>query len=329
MSARIWTRLSIVIGAAGAPLTAQAADAAPGKWNVDSDTSALTDLPTVSAHLVSEKPLINMVGTPEPATLILRCRDRVVAAYVTWPEVVNHDMDNLAGDPKTLVYWKLDDGPIGNSLWSISSTGDAAGAFNTNAATKLMTGWRSAHRLVVRMSGRTTQDAVFATDGIDAVAAQVLTACGTAAGRNGATAALNGPAAFSPGVTVSISQSNAAVLSSARALLQRRGFKTAQYDAGAGTLITEAKEALITSKQANCGGVFGIPYLADRRAHPTLAYRVEVAGGRLTVEAAIGGIYKGAAGAADTSLRCTSKELLERDLAVQLGADPSTASERR
>lgn len=99
---------------------------------------------------------------------------------MNWPEVVSYDGTNLMDQPKTMAAWKLDDGPIKTNLWTISDTGTAAGEFGSRSAQKLLASFLSARRLVVRLSGRMTQDAVFSIDGISEVAPEVAGACGIA-----------------------------------------------------------------------------------------------------------------------------------------------------
>ncbi|WP_324057355.1 hypothetical protein [Rhizorhapis sp.] len=152
--------------------------AAPGAWEVTEDRSPLTNFASVSAILSSTKDLVNMIGRPERASLVLRCSDRTLVVYVNWPEVVNRDGENLAGQPKTMAVWRIDDGPIKANLWTISDSGTAAGEFASRNAVKLLSSITTANRLAVRLSGRMTQDAGFDLTGIEEVAAKVTAACG-------------------------------------------------------------------------------------------------------------------------------------------------------
>lgn len=161
----------------------QPALAAPGAWEVNESSSPLTHAITVSAALDSTKPLINMIGTAQNASLVLRCSGRALVIYVNWPEVVNRDSENFAGQPKTMAAWRIDNAPIQVNLWTISDTGTAAGEFATRNAAKLLGTLVHARRLVVRLSGRMTQDAVFDLEGIGEIAPRIAGACGVSFGR--------------------------------------------------------------------------------------------------------------------------------------------------
>lgn len=291
-------------------LAAQPSYAETGKWKVDADTSPLTDLAVVTATLASEKPLTNMVDAAQEAALVLRCRDRVLAAYVDWPEVLKQDSDG----PQTPVFWRIDNGGIVKSTWVVSDDGTGAGAFGTAPAARLIASWRGAHRLVVRLSGHMIQDAVFDITGIDEAADKVLAAC-SASLSAGPTAA----PAFNPGMSVATTFAPAITLASARHLLETQGF-TVAADEKTSSLTSAPMEMHLTTKQADCGKALGIPYLVDHRAHPTVSYRVTAADGHVTVSTAIGGIYKGAVGAPGKPLRCASTGTLEADLATRIAS---------
>lgn len=156
--------------------------AASGGWEVTEDRSPLTNFASVSAILSSNKELVNMIGRPERASLVLRCSDRTLVMYVNWPEVVNRDSENFAGQPKTMAAWRIDDAPIQANLWTISDTGTAAGEFATRNAAKLLGTFVHARQLVVRLSGRMIQDAVFDLEGIAEIAPRIAGACGVSFG---------------------------------------------------------------------------------------------------------------------------------------------------
>ncbi len=78
---------------------------------------------------------------------------------------------------------KVDTGEIAVNFWTISSEGAAAGKFTTGGALKILRKLEGAHRLVVRMTGRTTQVAVFDLGDADPVITKVEQACGVHGGR--------------------------------------------------------------------------------------------------------------------------------------------------
>jgi len=162
-----------------AATAAQVAYAKPGGWRITEYSSPLTNVTSVSAILDSSNELVNMLGRLERASLILRCEDQALVAYVTWPEVVNHDSDNFAGQPKTWAIWPIDDGPLQSNFWTISNDGTAAGEFASRNAAKLIASFFTASKLAERLSGRMTQDAGFDLTGIREVSTKVAGACGT------------------------------------------------------------------------------------------------------------------------------------------------------
>jgi hypothetical protein len=162
-----------------AATAARAACAEPGGWRITEDSSPLTNATSVSAIIDSSNELLNMLGRSERASLVLRCKEQALVAYVTWPEVVNHDSDNFAGLPKTWAIWRIDDGPLQSNFWTISNDGTAAGEFASRNAAKLIASFFTASKLAVRLSGRMTQDAGFDLTGIKEVATKVAGACGT------------------------------------------------------------------------------------------------------------------------------------------------------
>lgn len=175
----IWRRCSSIgLAATIATMAPQLAQAEPGGWQLTEDSSPLTNQKSVSAILDSSNELVNMLGRPERASLVLRCKDQALVIYVTWPEVVNQDSENFAGQPKTLAIWRIDDGPLQNNFWSISNTGTAAGEFASRNAAKLIASFFNATKLAVRLSGRMTQNAGFDLTGIKEVATKVAGACG-------------------------------------------------------------------------------------------------------------------------------------------------------
>lgn len=141
--------------------------------------TALTGAKRVAAVLNSTEPLNNMLGNPQRASLVLRCEDRVLVAYVSWPQVLQIQGTNFGGTTyQTMVLWKLDQGAIDGGFWDRSTDGTAAGKFTTGGAQKLIAKFYTTKTLVVRMTGNSTQDAVFDLGDIQTVATRVGAACG-------------------------------------------------------------------------------------------------------------------------------------------------------
>ncbi len=172
------TTINTVASVSAAQSTSPLGSAA---WEVDDTTAALTGATTTAAVLQSIHPLINMIGAPETASLILRCSDGAMAMFVSWPQVLNHDSDGLDAGPQTMVLWRLDAAPIAVNFWDLSGNQTAAGKFTTKGALKLMMQLAAAKRLVVRMSSsQSTQDAEFDLTEIAPALARVEHTCGAA-----------------------------------------------------------------------------------------------------------------------------------------------------
>lgn len=172
-----------IIGAArftcAGVLIAAATSVPAATWRIDESTAALSGARSVTASLGSVEPLQNMIGAPEPATLILRCAERNVSAFVSWPQVLSLDATKEFSDtPQTMVLWRTDEAPIKGNFWDRSTNGSAAGKFSTGGAMKIIGPITSARKLVVRMTGTTTQDAVFELGDVAPVIARVEQACG-------------------------------------------------------------------------------------------------------------------------------------------------------
>lgn len=128
--------------------------------------------------LQSTEPLINMLGNPQRASLVLRCEDRVLVAYVSWPQALQIQGTSFGGVTyQTMVLWKLDQGKIDVNFWDRATDGTAAGKFTTGGAQKLIAKLYTARTLVVRMTGSSTQDAVFDLSDIQTVATRVGAPC--------------------------------------------------------------------------------------------------------------------------------------------------------
>jgi PDZ domain-containing protein len=159
------------------------ADIGPGAWEVSQDVSPMTDLKTYHAALLSEAPLANQLGLAEKARFVVSCTDQGLAAYIVWPQVLDHDANSasLFSVPQTMVLVRIDGGKISTEFWDLSADQTAAGAFNTRQSVPLLTRLAGGHKLVVQMGGLTQQDAVFDLDGLDKVQAGAMTACSQSA----------------------------------------------------------------------------------------------------------------------------------------------------
>lgn len=307
------------LGAAAATISllyagAAAADDAHGAWDVATSVSPLTDAKTVAGSLKSVEDLHNMLGYPEKAALILRCSDGQINVYVAWPEVIHQQGEStFLGLPQSLVLTRIDGGPITSDWWTLSDSRTAAGAFDTRPALKLLSRIEHAHRLVVRMTGETVQDASFDLTGIEAVAASVRATCGQGAAPP-SSASL---ATFGAPRLVLTALDPAEALKAAQKALEGDGYTIAKADPSVGVVETEPRLLRLTTKDADCGKYAGLPYLIDKRASTRVTVRVVRAQGGLAISVAIDGQYD--VGRID-ALTCTSKGTLEAALASKVSA---------
>lgn len=282
-----------------------------GAWTVNETISPLTNAKTLTATTPSTSPVLNQINLPEAAQLVLRCREGTRAAYVAWPQVLSAPYRSaLLALPQTMVFKKLDDGPITNEFWIVSDSGASAGGFDNLGAPKIMAALRGAKRLVVRLTGQIQQDAVFDLTGVDDVVARVEAACG-----GGRVAAISPALMESAPVSISATGKPEVLLQASGEALRRAGFTDVKVDATSSSAPLQPFK--LTSKQADCGRVFGISYLADGRAQTKVAATITTEEGRLTAKLTISGIQKTGMGAPDRPLKCMSTGQLERALLAQ------------
>jgi hypothetical protein len=292
-----------------------AADDAPGAWQIATSVSPLTDAKTVSGSLKSVEDLHNMLGYPQKATLVLRCSDGQINVYVAWPEVIHQDGESpFLSLPQAMVYTRVDGGPISVDWWTLADSRDAAGAFDTRASLRLLSRIEHAHKLVVRMTGQTVQDASFDLTGIEVVAAEVRATCGQAAAPP-SSAAL---ATFSQPVVAQTTLDPDRAFQAAQKALEADGYKVAKADPAVGLMQTEPRLLRLTTKDADCGKYAGLPYLIDKRASTRVTVRITRALGGLAISVAIDGQYDVAGQV--KALTCTSKGTLEAALAGKVSA---------
>lgn len=146
---------------------AQVPVTATPRWTVTDETSPLTGARTLTGSISSQNQIANTLGYPAHAVLAIRCGEGGLAVYVNWTEVVGYHGRNFVGSPKTFATWRIDGSKVESGLWDISSTGTAAGEFGHKNALKLLRSLAQARTLVVRLSGRHTQDAEFDMTGVD------------------------------------------------------------------------------------------------------------------------------------------------------------------
>ncbi len=85
-------------------LIAAALQTAPSHWLVEDTTSALDGRRTYAAAIESDTPVLNQVGQPEKATLVVACIRNERQVLLQWPRFVT--------TRGAQVEWKVGDGPV-------------------------------------------------------------------------------------------------------------------------------------------------------------------------------------------------------------------------
>ena len=299
------------VSASAGPATVPTAP--DGGWTVNEKVSPLTDQLTVSATHNSNDLVLNTLGRPDTATLVVRCSEGVMATYIAWPDVLENTGSPLGGTSATPVAYRVDDSQIVSEDWSLASGGTSAGAFTTAGATRLLSVMAGKRRLVVRLTGRIEQDAVFDISGIDQVITRMSDACKTPV----AAATWRGLPLQGAPVKTALINSKAATLAAVASLLETRGFHIKTRDAAAGTVTTDLSPLKLTTKDVDCGKSWGMSYLIDGRVKTSVAYFVTVSDDGLEVRTAIEGVQNLGFGM-DRLLVCKSVGRLEANLIASL-----------
>ena len=147
---------------------------ATGRWIVKSDVSRMTDTKTVSASLHANTPISGWPRKTVTPTLVLRCKEGDVEAYVVTGMAPNVESGNLDG-PTVMV--RFDKEPAREANTSQST--DKESLF-----------FKDAKDLILEMEGRDTlvfrftpfnsspQETTFTLRGLTAAAKSLKTACG-------------------------------------------------------------------------------------------------------------------------------------------------------
>ena len=109
-----------------------------------------------------------------------------------------------------------------------------------------------------------------------------------------------------------------ALLAAAKHELESEGFTFLRDDETGGSLVTAPQGARLTVDDADCGKMFGISYLRDKRASTDVQYFIDVADRTITVRTAIDGLYRAGYGNADQTLTCTSRGVIEAQLLAKV-----------
>ena len=129
---------------------------------------------------------------------------------------------------------------------------------------------------------------------------------------------------LSDGYSLAADKPTEQVLNAARAALTQAGFTVAPVDSADPVVFSDPKTLKMTSKQADCGKLYGLTYVGDKRTETTVLLSVSGENGSVRVRAAVNGILRVdtpkllGGGPADKALTCTSTGALERELANKI-----------
>lgn len=119
-------------------------------------------------------------------------------------------------------------------------------------------------------------------------------------------------------VVADLAKDAAATLTAIKAWLEGQGFKTISFSVNDGYIATAPKPYPMTSDTADCGKVFGISYLKDKRTATDVQIFAEISGGKISITTSINGVYRPGYGNPDKPLTCTSKGMFEAKLIADI-----------
>lgn len=131
---------------------------------------------------------------------------------------------------------------------------------------------------------------------------------------------------LSDGYSTQIDRPVDEVLAAARSVLSQAGFSITPSDLGGSGVVSDPRTLKLTSKQADCGKLYGLSYIGDKRTETTILMAVSDDNGNVRVRLAVNGILRVdmpkllGGGAADKALTCTSTGALEREFADKIRA---------
>lgn len=145
-----------------------------------------------------------------------------------------------------------------------------------------------------------------------------LIAAASLAGLAGCAATYKAPTALNIGATEKFTQNRPELFKAARRALVADGNQILSADEPSGTISTVARDYRLTPETADCGTTMGIDYLMDNRTSGKLAWGLIVDDGRIEVRAQLQAEYKPGAIDQNITLTCSSRGVLEQQLAARI-----------
>ncbi len=131
------------------------------------------------------------------------------------------------------------------------------------------------------------------------------------------------PQQSAPATVTTISKPAASVWDRALAVLTESGYPIVVAQKESGLITTGSQVVRLTDAQADCGNIWGLPYVKDRRTLTGVAYSLRITdadgAARVVVNSTITGNFVSHAGATALRLDCRSLGQIEQDLLRRIG----------
>lgn len=147
----------------------------PGAWSVQVDKSQLDDSTSVYVSLESIEPLRAKFGPPEPARLLLRCKEKVTVAFFVFG---GHFMSDNRGGGR--IDYRIDTAAAKHRSFGESNDNKALGLWSGKTAIPFLKELMTGQSLYVRATpfNDSMVEAVFPIAGMEAAIKPLREACG-------------------------------------------------------------------------------------------------------------------------------------------------------
>lgn len=145
-----------------------------GKWNVRTDTSAMTDQKSVYLRLESDDSIRGKYGKPGPATLLLRCRENTTSAFFILNDLFLSDIQGYGN-----IEYRLDSLKMEKIRTETSTDNKALGLWSGSRAIPFIKKMLNHEKMVIRATPY-NDSAVIATfdiRGIDQAISELRETC--------------------------------------------------------------------------------------------------------------------------------------------------------
>jgi hypothetical protein len=146
------------------------------RWQVSDTTSQLDGSRTYVADLPSSDIVLNILGRPDHAQLLVMCNGPAANVGVVWP--------GYLGSNNLEVRWKADQGAVVDDIWYVTPDGHIAYAGGPQRAWPMLEALARSQRLVVDLAPYQSgpQEATFDLVGLGDIVTKLRTICPLKAG---------------------------------------------------------------------------------------------------------------------------------------------------